>query len=116
MHVAEPRRLMKARSDRETLRECPACGTGRAHVHLYNKCGCAIWQCGSCGLGQAETAGFDPAAFYTGGYFTGAYSDGYADYPAAESVLRREFTRTAAFIAKQRGTGARAGRLLDVGC
>ncbi|HLH96787.1 MAG TPA: class I SAM-dependent methyltransferase [Xanthobacteraceae bacterium] len=103
---------MKALSDRDIVRDCLACGLPRPHLYLYEKCGCAIWKCASCGLGGADAASFDPAAFYTGDYFTGACSDGYADYPGAESVLRREFARTASFIAKQRA----AGRLLDVGC
>jgi SAM-dependent methyltransferase len=98
--------------DHEIVRDCLACGPARPQVRLYQKHGCAIWRCGNCGLGSADATGFDPAAFYNGGYFTGSCSDGYADYPGTEPVLRREFARTAEFIAKQR----KGGRLLDVGC
>ena len=99
-------------SELDCIRDCPACGYARPHAYLYKKNGCTIWQCGDCGLGAADAIGFDPAAFYTGSYFSGACSDGYADYQAAESVLRREFARTVAFITTLR----RGGRLLDLGC
>ncbi len=91
---------------------CPACGLSTPHTRLYRKNGCDIWRCRSCGLGRTETADFDPQAFYTGAYFTGGHSDGYADYPAAEQVLRQEFARTAKFISALRP----GGRLLDIGC
>ena len=55
---------------------------------------------------------FQPAAYYTAGYFSGAKADGYADYRGAEPVLRHEFSRTAAFIRRYRA----GGRLLEVGC
>jgi SAM-dependent methyltransferase len=63
-------------------------------------------------LGRTETSDFDPQAFYTSAYFTGGRSDGYADYPAAEQILRQEFARTAKFIS----TLQPGGRLLDIGC
>jgi SAM-dependent methyltransferase len=79
---------------------------------LYAKNGCDILQCEACGLGRSETAGFDPAAYYTGDYFSGQHADGYADYLGSEPVLRREFARTVDFIRRRRA----GGRLLDVGC
>lgn len=91
---------------------CPACRKTTVHAFLYRKNGCDIWQCRSCGLGRAESTGFDPQAYYTGDYFSGQRDDGYSDYRAAEPVLRREFARSVAFIHGY----CRAGRLLDIGC
>ena len=91
---------------------CPACGQATAHRGLYTKNGCDILQCEACGLGRAETSGFDPAAYYTGDYFTGQHADGYADYRGAEPVLRREFARMVAFIRGLRP----GGKLLELGC
>jgi hypothetical protein len=65
---------------------------------LYSLNGCNILRCRTCRLGQAQTPDFDAASYYTGKYFSGQQSDGYADYLAAEPVLRREFARTVAFI------------------
>jgi SAM-dependent methyltransferase len=90
---------------------CPACGQA-AQRFLYAKNGCGILQCRACGLGRTDAANFDPAAYYTGGYFSGQHADGYADYVGAEPVLRREFARMVAFIRRHRD----GGRLLDVGC
>jgi SAM-dependent methyltransferase len=91
---------------------CQACRQITPHTFLYRANGCDIWRCESCGLGRAETSGFDPAAYYTDDYFSGRRSDGYADYRAAEPVLRREFARSVEFIHGY----CRAGRLLDLGC
>ena len=91
---------------------CPACRETTDYVFLYRKNGCDIRQCRSCGLGRAESIGFDPQAYYTGDYFSGQRADGYSDYRAAEPVLRREFARSVELI---RGY-CRAGRLLDLGC
>jgi SAM-dependent methyltransferase len=91
---------------------CPACGQSTAHRLLYTKNGCDILRCEACGLGRAETSGFDPAAYYTGDYFTGRHADGYADYRGTEPVLRREFARMVAFIRGLRPTG----KLLELGC
>jgi SAM-dependent methyltransferase len=91
---------------------CPACGRGTVQRYLYSKNRCDILQCQDCGIGRTETAGFDPAAYYTKGYFSGQHADGYADYVGAEHVLRREFARVADFVHKQRP----GGKLLDVGC
>jgi SAM-dependent methyltransferase len=91
---------------------CPACRKVTAHRRLYSKNGCDTMQCSDCGLGRAQASGFDPAAYYTGDYFSGGHADGYADYRGAEPVLRREFARTVGFIRQYRD----CGRLLDVGC
>jgi SAM-dependent methyltransferase len=92
-------------------RSCPACGTAD-HEFRFKVNGCDIWQCRSCGLGQAESIGFDPAAYYTGEYFSGQRSDGYADYLGAEPVLRREFARSVTFIRQF----CDKGKLLEIGC
>ena len=91
---------------------CPACGAITTQRYLYGKSGCDILQCEQCGLGRAETSGFDPAAYYTGDYFSGRHADGYADYAGAEPVLRREFARTVEFIRRH----VPRGRLLEIGC
>jgi SAM-dependent methyltransferase len=91
---------------------CPACGAATAHRFLYAKNDCDIVKCAQCGLGRAETTSFDPENYYTGDYFSGKRSDGYADYVGAEPILRREFAGTVGFIRKFRASG----RLLDVGC
>jgi SAM-dependent methyltransferase len=91
---------------------CPACGRGTAQRHLYRKNGCDILQCTECGIGRSEARGFDPDAYYTDGYFSGAQSDGYADYRGAEPVLRREFARAAAFLRRYRD----GGKLFEIGC
>ena len=91
---------------------CPACGRTTAHRFLYGKNDCEVLRCEECGLGRAETNGFDPAAYYTADYFSGKRSDGYADYLGAERVLRREFAQTVKFIRQFRSSG----RLLEAGC
>jgi SAM-dependent methyltransferase len=89
-----------------------ACGQASVHRLLYTKNGCDILRCEQCGLGRAETTGFDPESYYTSDYFSGKRPDGYADYVGTEQILRREFARTVEFIRKFRA----GGRLLDVGC
>jgi SAM-dependent methyltransferase len=42
---------------------CPACKQIATHSLRYRTDGCDIWRCESCGLGRAETSGFDPGAF-----------------------------------------------------
>jgi SAM-dependent methyltransferase len=91
---------------------CPACGGATPQRFLYAKNGCDIFRCADCGLGRSEATNFDPATYYTGGYFSGQHADGYADYLGAEPVLRREFARMVAFLRRYRD----GGRLLDVGC
>jgi SAM-dependent methyltransferase len=92
---------------------CPACGTDTAQRLLYRRNGCDIFRCAECGLGRAEAAAsFDPSAYYTGGYFSGAHADGYADYRGAEPVLRLEFAHTVEFVRTLRPRG----RLLEIGC
>jgi SAM-dependent methyltransferase len=98
------------RSERTEL--CPACGEATPQRFLYAKNGCDILQCRACGLGRSDATNFDPAAYYTGGYFSGQHADGYADYRGTEPVLRREFARMVDFIRRYRD----GGRLLDVGC
>ncbi|NVO16831.1 MAG: class I SAM-dependent methyltransferase [Rhodoplanes sp.] len=102
---------MLQRSVPDTL-ACPACGGLTRQRLLYRKHGCAILRCEGCGLGRTETAGFDPATYYTDGYFSGEHADGYADYRGAEPVLRREFARTVDFIRRFRNHG----RLIEAGC
>jgi SAM-dependent methyltransferase len=101
LHRTEPQALL-----------CPACARGTAQRFLYRKNGCDILQCEECGIGRAETGGFDPAAYYTDGYFSGEHADGYADYRGAEPVLRREFARAVDFLRRYRD----GGKLLEVGC
>ena len=91
---------------------CPACNSPTRQRYLYTKEGCPILQCKECGIGRAETAGFDPSSYYNEAYFSGGYSDGYADYLGAEPVLRREFARVVAFL-RQHCVGR---RLLEIGC
>jgi SAM-dependent methyltransferase len=91
---------------------CPACSQATTQRFLYSKNGCDILQCVGCGLGRAQSSGFDPGAYYTDDYFSGGHADGYADYRGAEPVLRREFANTVDFVRKRRASG----RLLDVGC
>src|SRR3954462_15952562 len=89
---------------------CPACGEATPHRFLYAKNGCDVFSSTQCGLGRADTAGFDPQSYYTGDYFSGKRADGYADYLGAETIPRREFAGTMEFIRKFRA----CGRLLDV--
>jgi 2-polyprenyl-3-methyl-5-hydroxy-6-metoxy-1,4-benzoquinol methylase len=91
---------------------CPACGGVTSHGHLYTKQGCDILRCQACGLGRADTAGFDPATYYNDGYFSGGRTDGYADYLSTEPVLRRKFARDVHLIRRLRPSG----RLLEIGC
>ena len=78
--------------DRSQL--CLACGQVSVYRFLYKKNGCDIQRCERCGLGRAETMGFDPESYYTSDYFSGERPDGYADYIGTENILRREFVRT----------------------
>ena len=91
---------------------CPACGLRTTQRFLYAKNGCDVLECSRCGLARAQAAAFDPAAYYTRGYFSGDEPDGYADYLGAEPVLRREFARTVDFVRRYR----RSGNLLELGC
>jgi len=93
-------------------RQCPACGKITELQRLYSINDCDILRCPGCGLGRAEAPAFEPARYYTGDYFSGQQSDGYADYLGAEPVLRREFARTVKFIRERR----EGGRLLELGC
>jgi SAM-dependent methyltransferase len=103
---------VRARDGAEVARPCPACARTTDHRRRFRVNDCDILQCSSCGLGRTETAGFDPAAYYTSDYFSGRHADGYSDYLGAELVLRREFARSMDFIRNYRGTG----KLLELGC
>jgi SAM-dependent methyltransferase len=93
-------------------RACPACGHADEHRLRFRINGCDILQCTGCGLGRTETSGFDPAAYYTGDYFSGGHADGYSDYLGAEPVLRHEFAHSVDFIRNYRPHG----KLLELGC
>jgi SAM-dependent methyltransferase len=107
-----PAHLANAKDTAELARACPACGRTTDHQLRFRINRCDILQCSNCGLGRAETAGFDPATYYTGDYFSGRHADGYADYLGAEPVLRREFARSVDFIRRFRS----GGKLLELGC
>lgn len=92
--------------------DCPACDGPTTHRFLYAKNNCAIVKCCLCGLGRTQYEEFDPNSYYSGDYFSGGRSDGYADYRGAEAVLRREFSRSLKFIRAHQG----GGRLLEIGC
>ena len=64
---------------RERSHVCLACGQASVHRFLYRKNGCDILRCEQCGLGRADTTGFDPESYYNSDYFSGKRSDGYAD-------------------------------------
>jgi SAM-dependent methyltransferase len=91
---------------------CPSCASVTVHRKLYSKNSCDILRCTQCGLGRAESSGFDARTYYTEDYFSGARPDGYTDYRGSEPVLRREFARTVEHIRGFR----RSGRLLEIGC
>jgi SAM-dependent methyltransferase len=112
LNAHPPLPLASAKEATDLARVCPGCGATTDHRLRFRINRCDILQCSDCGLGRAEASGFDPTAYYTGGYFSGRHADGYADYLGAEPVLRREFARTTDFIRKYR----RGGRLLEVGC
>ena len=103
---------LRAAATHERTLGCPACGMHTSQRFLYAKNGCDLLECSRCGLGRTQAAAFDPAAYYTRGYFSGDEPDGYADYLGTEPVLRREFARTVDFIRRYR----RSGNLLEIGC
>ena len=92
--------------------DCPVCARATTQRLLYRKNNCDILRCEECGLGRTDAAGFDPASYYTGDYFEGGHSDGYADYLGAEPVLRSEFRQTVDLIRSLKPDG----RLLELGC
>jgi 2-polyprenyl-3-methyl-5-hydroxy-6-metoxy-1,4-benzoquinol methylase len=112
LHAHPPVHLANAKDAAELARACPACGRTTDHRLRFRINRCDILQCSKCGLGRAETVGFDPATYYTGDYFSGRHADGYADYLGAEPVLRREFARSVDFIRRFRS----GGKLLELGC
>jgi SAM-dependent methyltransferase len=91
---------------------CPACAATTRHTLLFEKNGYDILRCRACGLGRADAVGFDPARYYTKGYFSGRHADGYCDYLATEPVLRAQFKREVEFV---RGF-CPSGRLVEIGC
>lgn len=91
---------------------CCACDRADARP-LYAVQGFEIVAC-ACGLARTVLpSGFDPASIHTEAYFQGGQRDGYADYQGSRRVLRAEFRRDLALLAK---LGTRAGRLLEIGC
>src|SRR5215467_12257505 len=107
-----PDRALRRMSEGAARQVCPACDHVTEQQFLYSLNSCNILRCWACGLGHAETRTFNPETYYTAEYFSGSKSDGYADYLAAEPVLRKEFSRTVAFIRQW----CRGGRLLEIGC
>jgi SAM-dependent methyltransferase len=105
-------RALSGMPEGTALQVCPACAQVTEQQFLYSLNGCNIVRCRACGLGRAETQAFDPEKYYTSEYFSGEQPDGYADYLAAEPVLREEFARTVAFIRQW----CKGGRLLEIGC
>ena len=95
-----------------SARSCPACAETSDHAFRFRVNGCDIWQCRSCRLARADTDDFDPATYYTGEYFSGNRSDGYADYLGTAPILRREFESSVTFIRHF----CDKGRLLELGC
>jgi len=91
---------------------CPACGCPTPQRYRYGKNGCDILQCEECGLGRSEVSDFDPARYYTRGYFSGQHADGYGDYLGSEKVLRREFARTVEVVRRH----CAGGKLIELGC
>ena len=49
---------------RDRSHVCLACGQASVYRFLYRKNGCDILRCEQCGLGRAETMGFDPESYY----------------------------------------------------
>lgn len=101
----------------EGVASCPACAAPETRVGasvVYEVRGFAIARCPGCGLGRTRLPpGFDPLALYDEGYFQGAQDDGYADYRGSERILRAEFRSALAHLRRE---GARAGKLVEVGC
>jgi SAM-dependent methyltransferase len=95
-------------------RGCPVCEASTEHHSVYAKNGFEIVRCMVCGLGATILPdGFDPASIYDQAYYQGGHSDGYADYTAAEPVLRREFSQSLRALRKH---GPASGSLLEIGC
>lgn len=92
---------------------CPSCDTSVDNRLVFHKAGIPIYRCENCGLGRAESDGFDPTSYYDAGYFNGSKSDGYSDYASAEEVLRKQFSKEIKLI---RDLGKNHGQLLELGC
>ena len=91
---------------------CTACTRLTPHQELYEKNGCVVRRCTTCGLGSAEPRDFQPEAYYTEDYFNGGHADGYSDYAGSEHVLRAEFARVVDVLKQHCPPG---GRLLEIG-
>jgi 2-polyprenyl-3-methyl-5-hydroxy-6-metoxy-1,4-benzoquinol methylase len=92
---------------------CIACG-GSGLTVAFEKNGCEILRCSSCGLGRTRVPdSFDPTQLYTEEYFQGGAVDGYGDYVGSEATLRSEFRRTVGEILR---LDVRRGALLEFGC
>lgn len=92
---------------------CPVCGNLRRHEFLWHKNHYSVHRCQTCGIGRTDAPDFRAEDFYTAGYFSGDCADGYVDYKASESIIRREFRRTVGFIRK---LGPQHGTLIELGC
>jgi len=92
---------------------CVCCGMQGPQARVFSKSGFDIFKCPGCGLGRAAAPEFRPEAYYTGAYFDGGHSDGYANYQGSEGVLKNEFRRTLSALGAM---GKSGGRLLEIGC
>jgi SAM-dependent methyltransferase len=92
---------------------CPGCNSASAQDLLFHKDGIPIYKCKTCGLGMAQTRGFNPENYYDASYFNGGRSDGYSDYVGAEQVLRDQFRRDINLL---KSLGSKSGNLLELGC
>jgi ubiquinone/menaquinone biosynthesis C-methylase UbiE len=99
------------------MRQCPVCHaadiTLKKHVDKF-----PIWSCNACGLFWVpDVSDADLQGFYENHYFAGTHDYGYADYVAAERVLRTNARQILGRIAGQtEPIGSEGRRLLDVGC
>jgi SAM-dependent methyltransferase len=97
----------------DTLRRCLVCGNHKGHREEYRKNHYPILRCLGCGVGSTGVAsGFDAGAIYDETYFTGGHSDGYANYPRSEPVLRAEFRKVVQVLKRFVPPG---GQLLELG-
>jgi 2-polyprenyl-3-methyl-5-hydroxy-6-metoxy-1,4-benzoquinol methylase len=95
-------------------RHCELCDRSTEQRALYSIRGCVIYRCETCGLGStALPPQLNVLEIYDESYFRGGQADGYGDYLASETVLRREFRSS---LAKLRRHTVPGGRLLEVGC
>ncbi len=100
---------------KELPASCPVCSFAGEAEHLYRKSGCPIVRCSCCSLvrvapesGLAESA----RGIYSGEYFEGGRSDGYANYGHSEETLRGQARQLLMVLRRY----APEGFLLEVGC